>query len=69
VKRLKYPFIAGCGALLIAGAMLGPAIFSRMSYDVQIPYGLLLGALSCVVLYAVMRAIAAPMGNPQRYFR
>jgi hypothetical protein len=44
--------------LLIAGTVLGPVIFWRWPHEQQTAWGLLLGALSCVVLYAVMRAIA-----------
>ena len=57
--RLWYPFIGGSAALLIAGMILGPVIFWREGGEGRVIFGLLLGALSCVVLYAVMRAIAA----------
>jgi hypothetical protein len=56
--QLWYPFLAAGAALLIAGTVLGPVIFWRWPHEQQTAWGLLLGALSCVVLYAVMRAIA-----------
>lgn len=59
MTRLWYPFLAGSGALLIAGLLLGPAIFWRWSPNEQLGWGLVLGALSCVVLYALMQAISA----------
>ncbi len=59
MKGLWYPFLAGAAALLVAGLILGPVVFWRSSSSEQIPFGLLLGALSAVVLYAVMRSIAA----------
>lgn len=62
MKRLWYPFLAGSGALIAAGLVLGPVIFWRFRDNEQIAYGLLLGVLASVVLYAVMRAISSREG-------
>jgi len=58
--QLKYPFIAGAAALMIACLLVSPHVFWRWNRgNEQIIAGLILGALATVVLYAVMRAIAA----------
>ena len=64
--QLWYPFIAGCAALLIAGAVLGQTMFPRLPSEQQVIYGLLMGILASVVLYAVMRAIAERTERPKR---
>jgi hypothetical protein len=57
--HLKYPFMAGSAALFICGLLLGPYLFWRWVEFMQLGLGLLLGALASVVLYGVMRTIAA----------
>lgn len=59
MKGLWYPFLGGAAALCAAGLVLGPTIFWRSSSEQQVVFGLLLGVLASVVLYAVMRAVAA----------
>lgn len=55
---LKFPFIAGCAALLVAGLLFAPEMFAGHGADEQRFWGLVVAALCCVVLYAVMRAMA-----------
>jgi hypothetical protein len=57
--KLKYPFIAGAAALCILSLLLAPDLFPKYDEGFQVICGAIVGLLSSVVLYAVMRAIAA----------
>jgi hypothetical protein len=56
---LKYLFIAGAAALLIAGLLLSPTIFWRRAGPMQLALGVTLGVLASVALYGVLRWISA----------
>jgi hypothetical protein len=56
---LRYPFVAGAAALLIAFTLMAPHIFWWLEpQQEQVFFGLLVGALASVGLYEVVRAIA-----------
>jgi hypothetical protein len=58
--RLKFPFMAGAGAVIALSLILAPRTFPRWNEESQIIGGLIVGILGVVVLYAVMRALSNP---------
>jgi hypothetical protein len=56
--HLTWPFVAGAAAIVMMGVLFSNTLFWREAQQDRIIYGLIVGMLGSVVLYAVMRALA-----------
>jgi hypothetical protein len=56
--HLTWPFVAGAAAIVMMGVLFSNTLFWREAQQDRIIYGLIVGVLGSVVLYAVMRALA-----------